>query len=131
MDLVESGDTMRAAGLKAIETLMETEAVLIKSTTTKHPHLEPLITLVQQRIAGFVASKKYVLCQYNCLRDNLPVVTEITPGRRAATVSPLEDDGWVAVSVMVERKHIASVMDRLTAAGAEDVFTMSLDNCRV
>jgi ATP phosphoribosyltransferase len=131
VDLVESGETMRAAGLKPIDTVMTTEAVLIKSSTPKHPELTPLITKIASRIAGFVASNKYVICQYNVPRELLPVVTRITPGRRAPTISSIEDDGWVAVSAMVEKKSVANVMDDLVAAGAEDTFVIALQNCRV
>jgi ATP phosphoribosyltransferase len=78
---VESGETMRAAGLHAITTVMSTEAILVKSSTPKHPDLIPLIKKVASRIAGFVASNKYVLCQYNIPRELVPHCAKITPGR--------------------------------------------------
>jgi len=125
---------MRAAGLHAIATLLDTEAVLIKSTRPKPnrpPALESLISLVTIRIAGVIAASKYIVCQYNVLRDNLPAASNLTPGRRAPTISPLEEAGWVAVSVMVEKKRIADIMDGLVKIGAQDIFTFTLDNCRV
>lgn len=123
---------MRAAGLHAIETMLTTEAVLIKSTSPKPPtYKTDLINLITKRIAGVLASNRYVLCQYNTQRSKLHECTSITPGRRAATVSPLEDGEWVAVSSMVEKKDVATVMDRLVEAGAEDVLITKLDNCRV
>ncbi|KAI0707827.1 ATP phosphoribosyltransferase [Earliella scabrosa] len=131
VDLVESGDTMRAAGLHAIATVLHTEAVLIKSSTPKHPSLEPLIQLITSRIAGVVAASRYVVCEYNIARDRLPQATTITPGRRAPTISPLEDEAWVAVSSMVEKSKIANVMDELVKIGAEDILIFNLDNCRV
>ncbi|KAJ7478647.1 ATP phosphoribosyltransferase [Mycena galericulata] len=131
VDLVESGDTMRAAGLHAIATLLESEAVLIKSTIPKHPQLSPLIDLVTSRIAGVVAAGKYVACEYNISRDKLPAAMLVTPGRRAPTISPLEEENWVAVNVMVEKKKIAGVMDELVKVGAEDILIFNLDNCRV
>ncbi|PBK67215.1 ATP phosphoribosyltransferase [Armillaria solidipes] len=131
VDLVESGDTMRAAGLHAIATVLETEAVLIKSSVPKHPGLEPLIKQITSRIAGVVAANKYVVCQYNILRDKLPEATIITPGRRAPTISPLEEENWVAVSSMVEKKKIADIMDDLVKIGAHDIMIFNLDNCRV
>ncbi|CAE6412277.1 unnamed protein product [Rhizoctonia solani] len=131
VDLVESGDTMRAAGLHAISTLLESEAVLITSSTPKHPHLRPLQDQITQRIAGVLASQRYVLCQYNIKRDKLAEATRLTPGRRAATVSPLEDGEWASVSSMVEATRAADVMDSLVNAGAEDVLIIKLDNCRV
>jgi len=131
VDLVESGDTMRAAGLHAIATLLDTEAVLIKSTVPKHPDLSPLIDLVTSRIAGVIAAGKYVVCQYNISRDKLPAATLVTPGRRAPTISPLEEENWVGVSSMVEKKKIAGIMDDLVKIGAEDILIFNLDNCRV
>lgn len=131
VDLVESGDTMRAAGLHAIATVLETEAVLVKSSIQKHPALEPLVNTITSRIAGVVAAGKYVVCQYNILREKLPAATLITPGRRAPTISRLEEEGWVAVSAMVEKKKVAIVMDELVKIGAEDVLLFNLDNCRV
>ena len=127
----ESGDTMRAAGLHAIATVLKTEAVLIKSSTPKHPALEPLIQLITRRITGVVAANHYVVCEYNIPRVKLPESRQITPGRRAPTISPLEDDDWVAVSAMVEKGKIANVMDELTQIGAEDIMIFNLDNCRV
>jgi len=122
---------MRAAGLHPIETLLESEAVLIRSSTPKHPHLNPLIDLITRRIAGVVAASKYVICQYNITRAKLPAAMKVTPGRRAPTISPLDEGDWVAVSVMVEKKKIAGIMDELGDIGAEDLFVFNLDNCRV
>ena len=121
---------MRAAGLHAIGTVLETEAVLIRSTTPKHPNLSPLINLITKRIAGVIAANKYVVCQFNISREKLPLACQITPGRRAPTVSPLEEDGWVAVSSMIEKKNCANIMDELMDIGAEDILIFNLDNCR-
>ena len=122
---------MRAAGLHAIATVLSTEAVLIKSSTPKHPALEPLIKVITNRIAGVVAAGRYVICEYNIQRDKLPQAKYITPGRRAPTISPLEEEGWVAVSSMVEKSKSSDVMDELVKIGAEDIMMFNLDNCRV
>jgi ATP phosphoribosyltransferase len=119
---------MRAAGLHAIHTLLTSEAVLITSSKphpSVTPALAPLIPLIKSRFAGVIAAKKFVYVSYNIK------ALEITPGRRAPTVSPLDEEGWVAVSAMVARKGMAAVMDRLESCGAEDVLVFALDNCRV
>ncbi len=103
---------MRAAGLHPIATLLTSEAVLIKANKPDPKHDE-LINRISGRIAGVIAAGKYVLCNYNILRANVHDATKITPGRRAATVSPLEDGEWVAVSSMVLRAEIADTMDKL------------------
>lgn len=122
---------MRAAGLHAIDTVIDTEAVLIKSTKPTEPEHEALIKVITKRIAGFIAAGEYVVCQYNVHRDNLAATTRVSPGRRAPTVSRLEQEDWVAVSVMVEKRNIANVMDDLAGVGAEDILVFNLDNCRV
>lgn len=53
-----------------------------------------------------------MLCTYNVPRSKLETVKGITPGKRAPSVTVLEEEGWVAVSVMVEKRMIASIMDR-------------------
>ncbi|KAK9474921.1 uncharacterized protein V1510DRAFT_401106 [Dipodascopsis tothii] len=128
VDLVESGETMRAAGLEAISTVFETGAVLIASKTPSHPEL---VQTIKARIEGVIAAQNYVLCNYNVPRARLEMATSITPGRRAATVSPLEDPEWVAVSSMVRKKNIASIMDQLKENGAEDILVFNISNCRV
>jgi ATP phosphoribosyltransferase len=122
---------MRAAGLHAIDTVLESEAVLIRSTTAKDTAYSPLIDIVTKRIAGVVAADKYVVLQYNIPRARLADAKRVTPGRRAPTISPLEEEKWVAVSAMVEKKISASVMDELGSIGAEDILLFNLDNCRV
>jgi ATP phosphoribosyltransferase len=122
---------MRAAGLRPITTLLQSEAVLIRSTTPKHEHFAQLIDKITARIAGVIAARKYIVCQYNVLRSKLSNATAVTPGRRAPTISPLEDPEWVAVSSMVERAKMADVMDQLVSVGAEDILIFNLDNSRV
>lgn len=153
----ESGETMKAAGLKAIDTVIESTAVLIKS---KHPSNPKIVDLVASRINGVIseshlrlshsffsipnffffyspppsqplpAAQKYVLLQYNVPRSLLEAVTRITPGKRAPTITALEDADWVAVSAMVEKKLVATVMDELIACGAADLLVLDIKNSR-
>ena len=118
---------MKAAGLHAIDTVVESQAVLIKS---KSPSNVEMVELIASRIRGVIAAQRYVLCQYNVERVRLPEATAITPGKRAATVTTLDEEGWVAVSSMVEKKKIAVVMDKLTAVGAQDILVLDIHNTR-
>jgi ATP phosphoribosyltransferase len=127
---------MKAAGLKAIGTVMESQAVLISSRTsgTRTPNFPDgngeLQTLITNRIRGVISAKKYVLLNYNVHRSMLSEVVKITPGKRAPTVSPLEGADWVAVSAMVERKNAAHVMDQLENTGASDILMFDIINSR-
>lgn len=118
---------MRAAGLKAIDTVVESTAILIRSRSPSDP---ALVELIASRIRGVIAAKRYVLCQYNIRRDRLAEGTRITPGKRAPTITTLDEEGWVAVSSMVEKKSIAVVMDELTKAGAQDIIVLGIQNTR-
>lgn len=75
-------------------------------------------------------AQKYVLCQYNVERSSLHLATKITPGQRAPTINALEEEGWVAVSSMVDKKRIATVMDELTEVGATDILVLEIANTR-
>ncbi|KAG5952100.1 hypothetical protein E4U53_001621 [Claviceps sorghi] len=127
VDLVESGETMRAAGLKAIDTVVESTAVLIKSRSTSKAEM---VDLIASRIRGVITAQRHVLCQYNIERSRLPDACRITPGKRAPTITTLDEDGWVAVSAMVEKKKIATVMDELTRVGASDIIVLDIHNTR-
>jgi ATP phosphoribosyltransferase len=121
---------MRACGLHAIDTVVESTAVLIKSRQPTSPANANLVKLITARIRGVITAQKYVLCTYNVKREALEAATKITPGKRSPTINGLEEAGWVAVSVMVERKKMATVMDDLTALGAEDVLITKIENSR-
>ncbi|KAL7629465.1 ATP phosphoribosyltransferase (ATP-PRTase) (ATP-PRT) [Parahypoxylon ruwenzoriense] len=127
VDLVESGETMKAAGLKPIDTVIETTARLIKSRKPSNPGL---VDLIAARIRGVITAQRFVLCQYNVRRTELAAVTKIAPGKRAPTITSLEEDGWVAVSVMVEKKKIAPIMDELYKVGAADILVLDIANTR-
>lgn len=143
---------MRAAGLKAIHTILSSQAVMIQSVTPKSKDHLPLIGLITSRIAGVLAAEKYYSCVYNIERRLLSEACKITPGRRAPTVTNLEESAvygssssnadsqangvrtpsdWVAVNVMVEQADSAQVMDRLQELGAHDIYLMEIKNCRV
>ena len=77
-----------------------------------------------------LAAQKYVLCQYNVARSIVETATKITPGKRAPTITALDTPDWVAVSSMVEKKEIATVMDRLTEVGATDILVLDIANSR-
>jgi len=128
VDLVETGTTMKAAGLCMLETLMQTEAVLIDNPQSKHPEL---VKKIVSRITGYIDSTKYQLLNYNVSRSNLAAAVKITPGKKSPSILPLERGDWVAVSVMVMRKGLAEIIDQIVAVGATDVLVFSLANCRV
>jgi len=127
VDLVESGETMKAAGLKPIHTLLTSTAVLIASKNPRFPDLQKTII---SRIRGVIIAKQYCLVNYNIERSKLSLATVITPGKRAPTITSLEDSGWNAVQAMVLKKECAKKMDELEIIGAVDILVIGIDNSR-
>lgn len=71
-----------------------------------------------------------MLCTYNITRSSLSAATSNIRGKRAPTITQLEEEGWVAVQVMVAASKIADTMDELEKFGAEDILVMKLENTR-
>ena len=129
VDLVETGTTMRAAGLDVLMPVMVTEAVLIKNPHTRHPELASKLC---DRIQGYIDSTKYQLMQYNVPRAQLPTAVLITPGKKSPSIMPLDRTDWVAVSVCVKKNEVPDIIDKLiSSARATDILVFSLTNCRV
>lgn len=126
VDLVETGTTMKAAGLELISNILTTQAVLIANPHSEH---KELVHKVHQRILGYITATKYRMVTYNVDQEKLEEVTKITPGRRSPTINSLVGGGY-AVSAMVEVKDVSNVMDQLHDVGATDVMIFNIENCR-
>lgn len=132
-DVVETGASLQAAGLHTIgEPIMRSEAVLVRGAQrTLAPASERAIDVLIQRLRGVLIARQYVMMDYNCPIAALSAAREITPGMESPTVSPLDEEGWVAVRAMVPRPHAQAVMDRLWAVGARAILVTPLEACRL
>jgi len=128
VDLVETGTTMRAAGLEIVSEVLTTEAILISSKSSKHA---AVVNLIKQRIKGYQTATSYMMISYNATRDILGAVLKITPGKRSPTVSELDGDAGVAVSALVLKSNASQIMDQLESAGATDILLFSISNSRM
>lgn len=127
VDLVETGTTMRAAGLEIVSEIMQTQAVLIQN---KHSKFKQKAQILVKRIKGFLMAQKYKMLYYNIERSKLKEAAKISPGRRAPSITALEDDEWVSVGAMISKSDVSNVMDKLESLGATDIFVIDLYNCR-
>ncbi|XP_065834291.1 uncharacterized protein [Oscarella lobularis] len=128
VDLVESGDTMRAAGLKEVAEIMSSQAVLIGNPKTSK---KDVMSLVARRVKGIVDAEKYVMIDYNVRREHLEKATRITPGKNSPTLSPLDDSQWVAVKALILKNESNAILDQLQEVGAEAILIYNIKNCRV
>jgi len=127
VDLVETGDTMRAAGLEEIQTILESEAVFIVNPHSKHKELAKKLST---RLTGVLNALNYVMVEYNILREHLEAAKKITPGKTSPTLSPLDNPAWIAVKVMVPKNQSNHILDELSVIGAKDIVVTTLQNCR-
>lgn len=128
VDLVESGDTMRAAGLELVSDIMDSQAVLVANP---HAHFEGLVQTIKMRVEGVINAKKYVLVEYNIDRKNFEAAQRITPGKKSPTVAPLEEaENWVSVKAMILKSEENIILDKLHAIGADSIVIYNIQNCR-
>jgi ATP phosphoribosyltransferase len=128
-DVVETGTTLRAAGLETFgEPILTSEAVLI--TTERYLGAPGLVTLVR-RLEGVLRARSYVLVDYDVPMSRLHLAAALTPGIESPTVSPLQNPDWVAVRAMVPRADVNRVMDELYEVGARAILVSSLLACRL
>jgi ATP phosphoribosyltransferase len=128
VDLVETGTTMRAAGLEVVHDVLDTQATLIANPKTSH---KELITKLQRRIEGYITSTKYVMVMYNISNDLMAQAIKITPGKKSPTITNLECGNLKAVSSLVLKKEVSEKMDALHDIGATDILVLDLKNSRM
>lgn len=123
-DVVETGSTLRAAGLDIFgPVLLESEAVLI---TREELLDDPRVKVLRRRLEGVMVARSYVLIDYNVHERDLEATLRISPGFDSPTISPLADPAWIAVRSMVKKGEVNSIMDRLHDEGARGIIVTAL-----
>ncbi|MBD3940951.1 ATP phosphoribosyltransferase [Microbacterium sp. NEAU-LLC] len=126
-DVVETGTTLRQAGLEVFgPVILRSEAVLIGAPT----EAEGTETLLR-RLRGVMVARRYVMVDYDLPARLIDRAVEIAPGVESPTISPLRDPEWVAVRVMVARAGVNQVMDALYAIGARAILVTAIHNARL
>ena len=129
-DVVESGSTLREAGLEIIgEPMLHSEAVLIGRN--KELLDDETVKRLIGRIHGIQVAASYAMIEYDVPRSKVEACCKITPGLESPTVSPLADPDWVAVKAMVLRKETNKIMDELYDEGARGIIVTDLRSCRL
>jgi len=128
VDLVETGTTMRAAGLEVVADVLKTEAILIANTHSTH---QEIVDMMKLRIEGYITATKYVMISYNIASELLQKAISITPGRGSPTVTGLEDPNFKAVNSLVHKSEAATKMDKLHEIGATAILVFEIANSRM
>jgi ATP phosphoribosyltransferase len=128
-DVVETGTTLRAAGLHIIgEPVLTSEAILVRRAGAEEI---PAVAQLRRRLQGVMVARQYVLLDYDCPNELLERATAVTPGLEGPTVSPLQTPGWSAVRAMVRQTDTNRVMDELWELGARAILVTSIHASRI
>jgi ATP phosphoribosyltransferase len=128
-DVVETGATLRAAGLELVgDPLLRSEAVLVKRRGAEPT---PPVDQLVRRLNGVIIARQYVMIDYDVRTEHLEAAAKLTPGIESPTISPLQDPAWVAVRAMVRRKETNRIMDQLWDLGAKGILVTDILACRL
>ncbi|MEU4351363.1 ATP phosphoribosyltransferase [Streptomyces sp. NPDC023838] len=129
-DVVETGTSLRNAGLEVFgEPIMKSEAVVIRRTGENGD--DPKVAQFLRRLQGVLVARTYVMMDYDCRAEHLEKAVALTPGLESPTISPLHNEGWVAVRAMVPAKEAQRIMDDLYELGARAILTTAIHACRL
>lgn len=125
-DLVSSGSTLFSNGLTEIETVMNSEAVLI-SRPDLGEELSAILDTLLFRIRSVKAAtqNKYILL--NAPEAKVREISAILPAMKSPTVVPLAEPGWVSIHSVISEHDFWEVVDSLKRAGAEGILVLSID----
>ncbi|MCW4384360.1 ATP phosphoribosyltransferase [Salinibacterium sp. SYSU T00001] len=126
-DVVSTGSTLRAQGLEIFgPVILESSAVLIAAESEL-----PGISTLHRRLQGVLVARQFVMMDYDLPAELLEAAAAITPGLESPTVSPLRDENWVAVRVMIRRVGMNRVMDELYDLGARAILVSPIHAARL
>ncbi|MFE5189801.1 ATP phosphoribosyltransferase [Streptomyces sp. NPDC056628] len=129
-DVVETGTSLRNAGLEVVgDPIMKSEAAVIRRTGADSE--DPKVQQFLRRLQGVLVARTYVMMDYDCRVEQLEKAVALTPGLESPTVSPLHNEGWVAVRAMVPAREAQRIMDDLYDIGARAILTTAIHACRL
>lgn len=125
-DIVSSGSTLFKNGLKEVEVMLKSEAVLAVSPKISEERKE-ILKKLQFRIQAVLTARqsKYVLL--NAPNDKLEEIIALLPGMRSPTVLPLAEEGWSSVHTVINKNKFWEVIDELKQAGAEGLLVCPIE----
>lgn len=125
-DIVSSGSTLIANGLKEVESVFESEAVLI-ACKNRNAEDQAVIEDLLFRIESETVSrgKKYLLM--NLPKSSLEEAIKILPAMRSPTVMPLANEDWCSLHSVIDAADLWTKVRQLKAIGAEGILVMDVD----
>lgn len=125
-DIVSSGSTLLMNGLKEVETIMKSQAVIIANRNIlpdKKFILEKLLFRI--RAVKNARENKYILL--NAPREAIAEICRILPGMKSPTILPLAEEGWCSLHSVVKEDEFWERIDQLKDAGAEGILVIPIE----
>lgn len=125
-DIVSSGSTLLSNGLREVEIVMKSEAVLIASPKLEDEKKQILDELIF-RIEAVQTAKnsKYILM--NCPNDSIEKITQVIPGMKSPTILPLKKEGWSSLHSVVDENDFWKKINQLKSLGAEGILVVPIE----
>ncbi len=125
-DIVSSGSTLISNGLREVETVMKSEAVVIANRNLDE-EVKGLLTDLLFRIRSVLAASnnKYILL--NAPNDHLQEIIDVIPGMKSPTIMPLAEEGWSSVHSVLSEKAFWAVIGQLRELGAQGILVIPIE----
>jgi ATP phosphoribosyltransferase len=125
-DIVSSGSTLLSNGLKEVETVMTSEAVLIAAadlSAEKQNILNDLLFRI--KAVQSARNNKYILM--NCPNEAIEKITSVIPGMKSPTIMPLGRPGWSSLHSVVDENDFWKKINQLKSFGAEGILVIPIE----
>lgn len=126
VDIVSSGSTLFKNGLKEVEVILKSEAVLAVSPQISAENKQ-ILDKLQFRIQAVLRSRKSKYILMNVPNKNIDLITKILPVLKSPTVMPLSQEGWSSLHSVIEEDTFWEVIDQLKEAGAEGILVCPIE----
>ena len=126
VDIVSSGSTLLKNGLKEVEVILKSEAVLAVSPQISE-EAKQLVSKLQFRIQAVLRSRKSKYILMNVPNNKISEISKILPVLKSPTVMPLAEEGWSSVHSVIDEDKFWEVIDQLKKAGAEGILVCPIE----
>lgn len=124
----ETGSTLKAHGLKIIDTLLSsTTRFIANKSSWKDDAKRQKMENISMLLGAALTAEGLVGLKMNVERDNLNSIIGLLPALKNPTLAPLSDEGWVAVEIIVEEKTVRDLIPKLSRAGAQGIVEYPLN----
>src|SRR5690606_20688017 len=120
-DIVSSGSTLFKNGLKEVEVLLQSEAVLAVSSLISQEN-QLILNKLKFRLQSVLKGKKSKYILLNAPNEKLENIIKILPGMNSPTILPLAKEGWSSLHSVINKNEFWEVIDELKLNGAEGIL---------